>query len=302
LRPLERFGEIRLEDEVREKLLAVSAATCDRLLCSERRKLEIRSRHKTKPGSLLKHQIPVRTFSDWNEGRVGFLEIDLVGHDGGVTSGDYCQSLDATDVRSGWTELRALRNKAQVWTQEAIDDVRQKLPFPLLGLDSDNGSEFINAHLLRYCEEHEITFTRSRPWRKNDSCYVEQKNYTAVRKYVGYFRYDTDEQLLLLSRLYEVLCLYLNFFQPQARLKEKVRQGSRVKKRYDEPKTPYQRLMENQEVDELTKRKLRRKYKKLNPAQLMREINSLQRKLFKTVVSGSIDHDQEAEQESVYLE
>jgi len=225
-----------------------------------------------------------------------------VGHDGGVTSGDYCQSLDATDVRSGWTELRALRNKAQVWTQEAIDDVRQKLPFPLLGLDSDNGSEFINAHLLRYCEEHEITFTRSRPWRKNDSCYVEQKNYTAVRKYVGYFRYDTDEQLLLLSRLYEVLCLYLNFFQPQARLKEKVRQGSRVKKRYDEPKTPYQRLMENQEVDELTKRKLRRQYAKLNPAQLMREINSLQRKLFKTVVSGSIDHDQEAEQESVYLE
>ena len=302
LEALERFGEIRLEDEVREKLLAVSAATCDRLLCSERRKLEIRSRHKTKPGSLLKHQIPVRTFSDWNEGRVGFLEIDLVGHDDGVASGDYCQSLDATDVRSGWTELRALRNKAQVWTQEAIDDVRQKLPFPLLGLDSDNGSEFINAHLLRYCEEHEITFTRSRPWRKNDSCYVEQKNYTAVRKYVGYFRYDTDEQLLLLSRLYEVLCLYLNFFQPQARLKEKVRQGSRVKKRYDEPKTPYQRLMENQEVDELTKRKLRRQYAKLNPAQLMREINSLQRKLFKTVVSGSIDHDQEAEQESVYLE
>ena len=301
LEALERFGEIRLEDEVREKLLALSASTCDRLLSSERRKLEIKSRHKTKPGSLLKHQIPVRTFCEWNEGRVGFLEADLVGHDGGVASGDYCQSLDATEVKSGWTELRALRNKAQVWTQEAIDDIRQKLPFPLLGLDSDEGPEFINAHLLRYCEEHEITFTRSRPWRKNDSCYVEQKNWTAVRKYVGYFRYDTEEQLLLF-RLYETLCLYLNFFQPQARLLEKVREGSRVKRRYDQPKTPCQRILADPEVDEIIKRKLRRKYKKLNPAQLMREINSLQRRLFKTVVSGSIAPDEEAEQDGAYFE
>ena len=138
--------------------------------------------------------------------------MDLVGHDGGNTSGDYCQSLDATDVCSGWTELRALRNKAQIWTFEAIDDIRESLPFPLLGVDSDNGGEFINAHLVKYCKENGITFTRSRPWRKNDSCYVEQKNYTAVRRYVGYFRYDTEEQLGLLNQLYEVLCPYLNFF------------------------------------------------------------------------------------------
>lgn len=302
VKALERFGEIELGDGVREKLLLMSASPADRLLSSERRKLEIKSRHKTRPGSLLKHQIPVRTFREWDEGRVGFLEIDLVGHDGGVVSGDYCQSLDATDVKSGWTELRALKNKAQVWTHQAIDDIREKLPFPLLGLDSDNGSEFINAHLLRYCEEHGITFTRSRPYRKNDSCYVEQKNWTAVRKYAGYFRYDTDEQLLLLARLYEVLCPYLNFFQPQARLQEKVREGSRVKKRYDKPKTPYRRLLESPEIDELTKRKLRRQYSKLNPAQLMREINSLQRKLFKTVISGSIDPDEEAEQDSTYVE
>lgn len=302
LKALERFGEIRLKEEVREKLLSASAATCDRLLSSERRKFELKSRHKTRPGSLLKHQIPVRTFSSWDEDRVGFLEADLVGHDGGKASGEYCYSLDATDVKSGWTELRALRNRAQVWTHQAIDDIREKLPFRLWGLDSDNGSEFINAHLLRYCEKHEITFTRSRPWRKNDSCYVEQKNWTAVRKYVGYFRYDTEEQLRLLNQLYEVLCPYLNFFQPQARLQEKVREGSRVKKRYDEPKTPYQRILEDPEVDEVTKRKLRRQYAKLNPAQLMREINSLQRKLFKTVVSGSIDPDEEAEQDSTYFE
>jgi hypothetical protein len=184
----------------------------------------------------------------------------------------------------------------------AIDDIREALPFPLLGLDSDNGSEFINAHLLKYCGDHEVTFTRSRPYRKNDSCYVEQKNYTAVRRYVGYFRYDTDEQLDLLRKLYEVLRLYLNFFQPQARLKEKVREGSKVKKRYDEPKTPYRRLLDSPEVDELAKRKLRRQYAKLNPAQLIREINAVQRKLFKIARFGASDQAGEAEQEAISLE
>lgn len=301
LAALERFGEIKPQEDIREKLLTVSASTADRLLASERKKMEIKSRHKTKPGSLLKHQIPVRTFSEWDDARVGFLEADLVGHDGGSTCGDYCQSLNGTDVKSGWIELRALKNKAQIWTHEAIDDIRQSLPFPLLGIDSDNGSEFINFHLVHYCREHQITFTRSRPWRKNDSCYVEQKNYTAVRRYAGYFRYDTSEQLLLLSRLYGVFCPYLNFFQPQARLKEKVREGSKVKKRYDEPKTPYRRLLESPEVGELAKRKLRRQYDRLNPAQLMREINSIQRKLFKTVASGTIDQHREAEQEAGYF-
>jgi hypothetical protein len=302
VKALERFGEIKLKEGIREKLLSVSAATADRLLASERRKMEIKSRQKTKPGSLLKHHIPIRTFSEWDDTQVGFLEVDLVGHDGGNTGGDYCQSLDGVDVKSGWIELRALKNRAQIWTHEAIDDIREKLPFPLAGIDSDNGSEFINFHLVEYCEKHHITFTRSRPWRKNDSCYVEQKNYTAVRKYVGYFRYDTDEQLLLLSRLYAVLCLYLNFFQPQARLQEKVREGSRVKKRYDQPKTPYRRLLESPEVDELAKRKLRRQYSKLNPAQLMREINSIQKKLFKTVSFATTEKAMEAEQEAVYFE
>lgn len=298
---LEKFGEMRLGGGVREKLLAVSASTADRLLASEKKKLALKSRSKTRPGSLLKHQIPVRTFSEWDDARVGFLEIDLVGHDGGNTGGDYCQSLDATDVKSGWTELRALRNKARVWTHEAIEDIRQGLPFPLLGLDSDNGSEFINVHLVRYCEENEITFTRSRPWRKNDSCYVEQKNYTAVRRYVGYFRYEGEEQLELLGQLYAVLCPYLNFFQPQARLQEKVREGSKVKKRYDKPRTPYRRLLESPEVDELSKRKLRRQYAKLNPAQLMRDINRIQRKLFKTVVPGTAERGIEAKQEAEYF-
>ena len=141
----------------------------DRLLASERKKLELKSRSKTKPGSLLKHQIPIRTFSEWDDARPGFLEIDLVAHDGGNARGDYCQSLDATDVASGWSEQRAVRNKAQKWTFEALEKIRERLPFPLLGIDSDNGGEFINAHLTRYCEEEEITFTCGRPYRKNRS-------------------------------------------------------------------------------------------------------------------------------------
>jgi len=278
---LEKFGEIKLSGEVREKLLSISASTADRLLAGERKKFTLKSRSKTKPGSMLKHQIPIRTFSDWDDCRVGFLEMDLVGHDGGSTSGDYCQSLDATDVASGWTELAAVKNKAQKWVFAAIDEMRESLPFPLLGMDSDNGSEFINDELKRYAEKHKITFTRSRPYRKNDSCYVEQKNYTAVRRYVGYFRYDTEAELELLNRLYGVLCPYLNFFQPQMRLIEKVRTGSRVTKRYDKPRTPYMRLLEDADVDDLTKRKLKKQYAKLNPAELIRKINAIQRKLFK---------------------
>jgi len=301
LRALERFGEIKITDEVRKKLLSMSASTADRLLAAERKKFCLKSRSKTRPGSLLKHQIPIRTFSEWDDARPGFLEMDLVGHDGGSVSGDYCQSLDATDVKSGWTELRAVKNKAQVWVFEAIDDIRNSLPFPLLGMDSDNGTEFINDELRRYSVEHKITFTRSRPYRKNDSCYVEQKNYTAVRRYVGYFRYDTQEELELLNRLYRVLCPYLNFFQPQARLIEKVREGSKIKKRYDEPRTPYRRLLENPDVDELVKKKLKRQYAKLNPASLIREINAIQKKLFKRSEFKTVKDAREAEQEAIGL-
>ena len=302
VRVLEGFGEVTLSPQVKEKLLSMSAATADRLLASERKKTELRSRSKAKPGSLLKHRVPIRTFADRDDVRPGFLEIDPVGHDGGSARGDCCRSLDGVDVASGWIELRAVKNKAQRWVFEAIEDMRGTLPFPLLGIDSDTGAEFSNAHLIEYCKRERITFTRSRPCRKNDNCYVEQKNYTAVRQYVGYFRYDTDERLLLLSRLHEALCPYLNLFQPQAKPMEKAREGSRVRKRYDEPNTPYRRLLESPEIDELTKRKLRRQYAKLNPARLMREINSLQGKLFEMVGYGVVDHAKEAGQEGICFE
>ncbi len=284
VRVLEKHKEMELSGDVREKLLSISASTADRLLSGERKKMELKSRSRTRPGSLLKHQIPIRTFADWDDCRVGFMEIDLVGHDGGNVSGDYCQSLDATDVASGWNEQRAIKNKARKWTFEAIEEIRERLPFPLLGIDSDNGGEFINAHLYEYCEAEQITFTRGRPYRKNDGCYVEQKNYTSVRKNVGYMRYDTDEELELLNRLYNVLRLYGNFFLPQMKLIEKTREGSKVKKRYDEARTPYRRLLESPDVDEVTKRKLKRQYAKLNPAELKRQILDLQDKIYKRAV------------------
>lgn len=296
VRVLGKFGELKLSDDVREKLLAMSSSTADRLLRGERKKMELKSRSRTRPGSLLKHQIPIRTFADWDDVRPGFLEMDLVGHDGGNARGDYCQSLDATDIATGWTEPRGIKNKAQKWTHEAIEDIREKLPFPLLGIDSDNGGEFINAHLIRYCEKEEITFTRSREHRKNDNCYVEQKNYTAVRTYVGYMRYDTDEELGILNELYSVLRLYLNFFQPQMKLLEKTRQGSKVKRRYDTPQTPYQRVLASLYVDDKVKKSLKRQYAKLNPAQLRRDILDLQDKLYKTAVFKKENGGKEAGQ------
>ena len=261
----------------------ISASSIDRLLTAERRKWMLRGRSGTKPGSLLKHQIPIRTFADWNEKQAGFVEIDLVGHDGGDSSSDYCQTLDVTDVASGWTETEAVINKAQVWVFDALKSIRAHQPFPLHGIDSDNGSEFINNHLLRYCLQEKITFTRGRSGKKNDGCFVEQKNYSVVRRAVGYARYDSATQLHLLNELYGHLRLYTNYFQPVMKLLSKERNGARVKKKYDKPKTPYQRLMDMPDISPKIKQRLKSEYVTLNPAQLKREITRLQERLFKTV-------------------
>lgn len=279
---LERHNELRCDRLTREKLLQISAATIDRLLRAERRKHELRGQARTKPGTLMKHQIPIRTFAEWDEQQPGFGEIDLVGHDGGVAAGDYCQTLDCTDVATTWTETIAVRNKAQCHVFAAIQKVRKNLPFALLGLDSDNGSEFINDQLLRYCRQEKITFTRSRPYRKNDNCFVEQKNYSIVRRAVGYARYDTDEQCELLNELYSYLRLYTNFFLPTMKLKSKVRVGSKVKKCYDQALTPYQRVLQSARVGKTAKDRLRAKYATLNPAALKRKIERLQQRLAKT--------------------
>jgi len=280
---LEQHKEIAIDRETREKLLRISPATIDRLLAKERKKQQIKGRSNTKPGTLLKNQIPIRTYSEWDEQRPGFMEIDLVGHDGGDPRGEFIQTLDVTDVCTSWTETQAVRNKAQVWVFEALEGITQRLPFEIKGIDSDNGSEFINGHLFRFCEEKQITFTRSRPYRKNDNCFVEQKNYSVVRRAVGYMRYDTEQELNVLNELYGHLRLYTNFFQPVMKIVEKTRVGSRVKKRYDLARTPYKRALESPYVLEGEKRQLKRLYARLNPAELKRQITGLQNKLLRLV-------------------
>lgn len=235
---LERHGELQLRPEVRAKLLRISPATIDRALAPDRRRSQIRGRARTKPGSILRSQIPIRTFAEWDDLRPGFCEADLVAHDGGSGHGEYCQTLDVTCVATGWTEMRALRSKAQRWVLEALRDIREAFPFPLLGLDCDNGGEFINVELFGWCEAEGITFTRTRPYRKNDNCFVEQKNWPVVRQQVGYLRYDTPDELAALGGLYAHLRLYVNFFQPQMRLVAKTRCGAKVSKTFDVARTP----------------------------------------------------------------
>jgi hypothetical protein len=272
-------GELKVGRAVRDKLTRISASTIDRLLAPDRQKHMLRGRGRTKPGTLLKHQIPVRTFSEWNGVQPGFLEMDLVAHDGGCSQGEYGQTLVATDVSTGWTEFLAVPTKAQCWVFDAIGEMRQRLPFAVLGLDSDNGGEFINEQLVRYCVAERITFTRSRAGRKNDNCYVEQKNWSIVRRFVGYGRFDTAEACQCLNDLYSVLRDYVNFFLPSMKLKEKVRHGARVTKRYDRPQTPYQRVLASPPVSSTVKRRLRQRYAALNPAALKRDIEALQDRL-----------------------
>jgi hypothetical protein len=236
---LERQGELRLDAATREQLLSMSASTIDRRLAPFKQR---KGRSTTKPGTLLKGAIPIRTFADWEDSQPGFLEMDLVAHCGESSAGLYLQTLTATDVSSGWTECLALPQRSQQTVAAAMVQLGQQLPIPLLGVDSDNDSAFINDCLLRYCQEAAITFTRSRPYRKNDQCHVEQKNWTVVRQTIGYQRYESNEALALLGAIYADLRLYTNFFQPVLKLRSKQRHGSRVHKRYDIAQTPFQRL------------------------------------------------------------
>ena len=277
IRVLEKFGEIHFSGEIKKKLSTMSSSTADRLLKPERKKFQLKGFSGTKPGSLLKHKIPVRTFADWKNCKPGSFQIDLVSHEGGNASGDFCQTLDITDVASGWTEPYAIQNKARVWVVEALDDIRKRLPFPMLDINSDSGSEFLNAHLLFYCQKKPtIHFTHGRSGKKNDNCYIEQKNYVAVRELVGYYRYDTARELVLLNKLYLLYRLYANFFQPQMKLRQKVRVGSKVSKKYDAPLTPYARLLASVHVADIVKKNLKIQYNTLNPAKLLRDMILLQ--------------------------
>lgn len=277
---LKRHGEIDLTQEEQALLLCLSSATIDRLLAPARRGLVPKGRSTTKPGTLLKHQIAIRTFADWNEDTPGFMEIDLVAHCGESTRGEYINTLDMTDVATGWTVCAAFMGRSERFCVQAIEEVKSSLPFPILGIDSDNGSEFINAHLKRYCERNSITFTRGRANKKNDSCYVEQKNWDVVRKMIGYGRFDTMEQFDIIKRIHNLIALYQNYFQPSQKLTSKERTGAKVKKKYDTAQTPCQRLLARPETSEQVRETLRKTQLGLNPAQLMRSIQSLVSELY----------------------
>jgi hypothetical protein len=284
---LERQGTLTMTDgTLRTHLLTVSAATADRLLAKTKSLTRLKGRSHTRPGTLLKHHIPVRTFADWNDAQPGFCEVDLVAHDGGAAVGEYCQTLTLTDIATTWVEMEALKNKAQIHVFHALQEIRTQLPFALLGVDSDNGGEFINDQLYRYCLDQQITFTRSRAYHKNDNCFIEQKNYSIIRKTVGYYRYDTPEQLDLLQAFYQLLRLYTNFFQPVMKLVEKVRAGSHVTRRYDTPTTPYHRVLAHPAIPNDVKERLQVMYHQLNVVHLKQELDSLQTQLFHSAVTA----------------
>ena len=269
---LRRNKHLRVSRSCYAHLLRVSASTVDRWRRGARGPGR-RLRGGTKPGTLLKRQIPIRTFTDWDDKRPGFAEIDLVQHDGGLNKGDFACTLDLTDVATGWTELAATPNKAQVHVFAALQHERARLPFALLGIDSDNGSEFINHELVRYCDQEQLTFTRGRSGRKNDNPFVEEKNWSAVRRLVGYGRYNTPKQVAQLNALYKVHRLYFNHFLPLTKVVRTEHRGSRVKKIYDAPQTPYQRVLDSPQVGEPAKARLRREHVKLDVVQLKRELD-----------------------------
>jgi hypothetical protein len=273
---LERHGELTIGPRTKRLLLRMSAATIDRRLRATRARLPQRGRTAgaTKPGSLLKDAIPVRTFADWDEDEPGFVEMDLVAHCGETTAGQHLNTLCVVDIATGWTEPVAVANKGQKATFEGIQTMRQRLPFPLRGVDSDNGPEFINDHLHRYCLKEHITFTRSRPYKKNDQAHVEQKNWTAVRQWVGYDRYESPAALALLQIIYADLCLFINYFQPVMKLVDKKRVGSKVRKKYDTAQTPCQRVLASLDIDEAVKGQFRQLYLTLNPVALQRRIKA----------------------------
>ena len=272
-RVLRRHGEQRIDTSLEAQLCRISPSTIDRLLRPYRKPGGWKSLSTTRPGSLLKSAIPVRTFADWEEDQPGFVETDLVAHCGESTEGFYLNTLCAVDVASGWTECLPVWGKWQEKVRQAVHHMRQHLPFPLLGVDSDNGSEFINQCFYKYCRDEKITFTRSRAYKKNDSCHVEQKNGNVVRRLVGYERYASKASFECLGRVYELVRLYINFFQPTMKLVSKTRQGAKVHKVYDTAQTPYQRLVQLGVLTEAKKTELAAIYHGLNPVKLLKQIN-----------------------------
>jgi hypothetical protein len=276
---LEKHGHLSLAPSTRERLLKVSAATADRFLPVDRRENKRRGISTTRAGTLLKKQIPIRTFADWSDVTPGFVEADLVAHCGDRASGIFLNTLTLTDIATGWTECVPLLRRSEADVRSALENIRSVLPFPLLGLDTDNGSEFINHQLLRFCETECITFTRARAYRKNDQAHVEEKNGSVVRRMIGYDRFEGLGAWRVLAALYAKLRLYVNFFQPSQKLLQKRRIGSKTTKQYDKASTPNERLLASAHISLAAKNALRKTFEDLDPVTLLNQIKLLQAEL-----------------------
>jgi hypothetical protein len=271
---LRKLGELDCSDEVVKKLKKISSATIDRKLKHQKEIERIRKKYQKKVHPLLYQKIPVKLSDDWDRNQLGNVQVDLIEHCGQSERGEYLNTISNTDISTGWWEGEAITGRGQIPTLEGLDKARKRFPFSWKEIHSDNGTEFINAHLFRYTQKEGLLFSRLRPNKKNDNCFVEQKNWTHIKKYVGYLRYDTKEELKILNDLYRnELRLYKNFFQPVIKLVLKERIGGKIHRSYDIPKTPYQRVMESKEVPEKKKQELKKIHESLNPAELKRAID-----------------------------
>lgn len=274
-----------LPDYVYLQLLSISPASIDRLMKPDRDKLTKKGLPTTKPGSLLKKHIPVKT-DQWNETQPGFVEVDAVAHCGSSTAGMFAYTINCVDIATSWTEQRAVWGKGERGVLQSIENIEHSLPFDIQGFDCDNGSEFLNWHLYRYFVDRKkpVKFTRSRPYRKNDNAHVEGKNWTHIRQFLGYERFDKIEIVQQLNDLYvSEWRLYHNFFMPSSKLVEKQRVGSKVKKKYDDPKTPFQRILDSPYIDQTTKAELQKQFDQLNPFDLQKKMFGKIKRILKNV-------------------
>ena len=279
---LRELKELKCSDTTAIKLKRISNRTIDRKLKHQKEIEHLKSKYSQKKNPLLYQQIPIKIFTEQDRTVLGNIQIDLVEHCGQSAGGQFICTLSNTDISSGWWEGSAIMGKGQERTFKGLSQAGKRFPFPFKEVHSDNGTEFINWHLYHYCKRNNIAFTRSRPYKKNDNCLVEQKNGTHVKRFVGYLRYDTQKELDVINSLYRnKLHFYKNFFQPVIKLKQKIRIKGRVHRKYCKAKTPYQNIMESDEVSDKTKQELKRVYDSLNPAQLKRDIDAKLDKLYK---------------------
>ena len=282
---LPHYKKYILSKEIKEKLLKISPATIDRLMAPSRAKFAKKGLATTKPGSIIKKQIPIKT-NQWNETVPGFIEADTVAHCGSTVAGMFVYSLNCVDIASGWTEQRAVWGKGERGVLEAIIDIEKNIPFPIKGFDCDNGSEFLNWHLLRHLTERKqpVQFTRARPYHKNDNAHIENKNWTHIRQYLGYQRFEQQNLVEKLNELYTSEWNdFHNYFSVSVKLISKNRVGSKITKTYDDPKTPVQRLLESEHISNQTKVFLSQKFQQLDPFQLQEQMACKIKRIIKNV-------------------